>query len=273
MKHVHDAGEAIARFVVGAHGAMRKLMELSDKVAVVTGGSRGIGRAICVELARLGAKVVVNYAGNEAAAQETARLIVDAGGAEPLLKAFDVSDAAAVDKAFDEVKAALGGVHILVNNAGVSKDGLLLRFKDDDWNKTLQTNLFGSFACARAASKLMTKQRWGRIINISSVVGESGNAGQVAYASAKAGLIGMTKTLAQELASRTITVNAVTPGYIETDMTAGLSDDVKKGMLDEIPLKSAGTAADVAHAVAFLATDRARYITGHVLSVNGGMYM
>ncbi len=248
-------------------------MELKDKVAVVTGGSRGIGRAICIELARLGARVVVNFAGNEAAAQETARLIVEAGGSEPLIKGFDVSDAAAVDKAFDEIKATLGGVHILVNNAGISKDGLLLRFKDDDWNKTLQTNLFGSFACARAAAKLMTKQRWGRIINITSVVGEGGNAGQVAYASAKAGLVGLTKTLAQELASRTITVNAVSPGFIETDMTANLSDELKKMMLDQIPLKSVGTATDVANAVAFLATDKARYITGHVLSVNGGMYM
>jgi 3-oxoacyl-[acyl-carrier protein] reductase len=248
-------------------------MELKDKVAVVTGGSRGIGRGICVELGRLGAKVVINYAGNEAAAKETARLVVEAGGPEPVIMGFDVSDAAAVDTAFDEVKSRLGGCHILINNAGISKDGLLLRFKDDDWNKTLQTNLFGAFACARAASKLMTKQRWGRIINISSVVGESGNAGQVAYAAAKAGMIGMTKTLAQELASRTITVNAVTPGFIETDMTAALSDDQKKAILDEIPLKSMGHVDDVAHAVAFLATDKARYVTGHVLSVNGGMYM
>lgn len=248
-------------------------MELKDKIAVVTGGSRGIGRAICVELAKLGARVVINYAGNEAAAKETARLIVEAGGVEPEIMCFDVSDAAAVDKAFDEVKTRIGGCHILVNNAGISKDGLLLRFKDDDWNKTLQTNLFGAFACTRAASKLMTKQRWGRIINISSVVGESGNAGQVAYAAAKAGMIGMTKTLAQELASRSITVNAVTPGFIETDMTAALTDEQKKNIVEQIPLKAIGSAQDIANAVAFLATDRARYITGHVLSVNGGMYM
>jgi 3-oxoacyl-[acyl-carrier protein] reductase len=248
-------------------------MELKDKIAVVTGGSRGIGRSICVELAKLGARVVINYAGNEAAAKETARLIVEAGGVEPEIMCFDVSDAAAVDKAFDEVKNRIGGCHILVNNAGISKDGLLLRFKDDDWNKTLQTNLFGAFACTRAASKLMTKQRWGRIINISSVVGESGNAGQVAYAAAKAGMIGMTKTLAQELASRSITVNAVTPGFIETDMTAALTDEQKKNIVEQIPLKAIGTAQDIANAVAFLATDRARYITGHVLSVNGGMYM
>jgi 3-oxoacyl-[acyl-carrier protein] reductase len=248
-------------------------MELKDKIAVVTGGSRGIGRSICVELAKLGARVVINYAGNEAAAKETARLIVEAGGVEPEIMCFDVSDAAAVDKAFDEVKTRIGGCHILVNNAGISKDGLLLRFKDDDWNKTLQTNLFGAFACTRAASKLMTKQRWGRIINISSVVGESGNAGQVAYAAAKAGMIGMTKTLAQELASRSITVNAVTPGFIETDMTAALTDEQKKNIVEQIPLKAIGSAQDIANAVAFLATDRARYITGHVLSVNGGMYM
>ncbi len=247
-------------------------MELTDKVAVVTGASRGIGRAIATELARLGATIVVNYAGNEAAANETKALVEGVGG-KAVVMGFDVSDAAAVDKAFDDVKSQLGGCHILVNNAGISKDGLLLRFKDDDWNKTLQTNLFGAFACARAASKLMTKQRWGRIINISSVVGESGNAGQVAYAAAKAGMIGMTKTLAQELASRSITVNAVTPGFIETDMTGTLSDEQKKNILEEIPLKSIGNAQDVANAVAFLATDRARYVTGHVLSVNGGMYM
>jgi 3-oxoacyl-[acyl-carrier protein] reductase len=150
---------------------------------------------------------------------------------------------------------------------------LLLRFKDDDWAQTLATNLTGAFHCARAGAKLMTKQRWGRIINISSVVGESGNAGQVAYASAKAGLIGMTKTLAQELASRTITVNAVTPGFIDTDMTAALNETQRAAILEQIPLGSMGTGDDVAHAVAFLASDKARYVTGHVLAVNGGMYM
>ncbi len=246
-------------------------MDLKDKVAVVTGGSRGIGRAICIELGRLGAKVVVNYAGNVAAAQETARLVRETGAPEPVIMGFDVRDAAAVDRAFDEVKKL--GLHVLVNNAGISKDGLLLRFKDEDWHQTLATNLFGAFACSRAGAKLMTKQRWGRIINISSVVGESGNAGQVAYAAAKAGMIGMTKTLAKELASRSITVNAVTPGFVETDMTAGLNDAQRKMILEEVPLGVAGSGADVANAVGFLATDRARYITGHVLSVNGGMYI
>lgn len=246
---------------------------LTDKTALVTGGSRGIGRAICVELAREGARVVVNYAGNESAAQETARLVREAGGPEPVLMKFDVANKDEVDRAFDEIKQKLGGLHILVNNAGISKDGLLLRFKDEDWAVTLATNLTGAFHCARAGAKLMTKQRWGRIINISSVVGESGNAGQVAYAAAKSGLIGLTKTLAQELASRSITVNAVTPGFIDTDMTAALNEEQRKKILEQIPLDSMGTAADVAHAVAFLATDKARYITGHVLAVNGGMYM
>jgi 3-oxoacyl-[acyl-carrier protein] reductase len=244
---------------------------LAGKVALVTGGSRGIGRAISQKLAKKGAKVYVNYAGNEAAANETVKLVSDAGGQAVAIK-FDVANKDAVDAAFDQVKAE-GGLHILVNNAGISKDGLLLRFKDDDWAQTIATNLTGAFQCARAGAKLMTKQRWGRIINISSVVGESGNAGQVAYASAKAGMIGLTKTLAQELASRSITVNAVTPGFIDTDMTAALNEEQRKAILAQIPLDSMGTADDVAHAVAFLATDKARYITGHVLAVNGGMYM
>jgi 3-oxoacyl-[acyl-carrier protein] reductase len=251
--------------------------ELTDKIALVTGASRGIGRAIAIELAKLGAKVVVNYAGNDAAAQETVRLVNEAvkaaGGPEPVVMKFDVTDRTAVDAAFDDVKTKLGGLHILVNNAGISKDGLLLRFKDDDWSQTLATNLTGAFQCARAGAKLMTKQRWGRIINIGSVVGESGNAGQVAYAAAKAGMIGLTKTLAQELASRSITVNCVTPGFIATDMTAALTDDQRAKIKEQIPLGDVGKPEDVAHAVAFLATDRARYITGHVLSVNGGMYL
>lgn len=247
--------------------------ELKEKVALVTGGSRGIGRAVAIHLGRMGARVVINYAGNEAAAQEAAKLVEEAGGPSPILKRFDVGDAEAVTAALGEIKEEAGGLHVLVNNAGVSRDGLLLRFKDADWEETLRTNLSGAFYCARAAAKLMTRQRWGRIINMSSVVGESGNAGQVAYASAKAGLIGMTKTLAQELASRSITVNAVTPGYIETDMTSALTDEQRAKMLEMIPLKSAGTPDDVAACCAFLASEGARYVTGHVLSVNGGMYM
>ncbi len=246
---------------------------LTDKVALVTGGSRGIGRAVCLDLAKHGAKVVINYAGNEAAAAETAQLIEAQGGPSPVVMRFDVSDSAAVDEAIKKIKDDLGGLHILVNNAGISRDMLLLRFKDKDWDDTLATNLSGSFYCARAAAKLMTRQREGRIINISSVVGEAGNAGQVAYAAAKAGMIGLTKTLAQELASRHVTVNAVAPGFIATDMTAALTDDQKAKILDFIPLKEIGTPEDVAAAVTFLASDGARYVTGHVLSVNGGMYM
>jgi 3-oxoacyl-[acyl-carrier protein] reductase len=242
--------------------------ELEGKIAVVTGASRGIGRAIAIQLAKEGAKVVVNYVGNEAAANETASKCPGS-----VVMKFDVAKRDEVDAAFDKIKAKLGALHIVVNNAGISKDGLLLRFKDDDWAQTLATNLTGAFHCARAGAKMMTKQRWGRIINISSVVGEAGNAGQVAYSAAKAGLIGMTKTLAQELASRTITVNAVTPGFIETDMTGSLTEEQRKNILEEIPLGSIGTADDVAHAVAYLASDRARYVTGHVLAVNGGMYM
>jgi 3-oxoacyl-[acyl-carrier protein] reductase len=245
---------------------------LTGKNALVTGASRGIGRSIAVELAREGAKVIINYAGNEAAAQETAKLCRELG-VEPVVMQFDVANKDQVDAAFDKIKSEHGGLHVLVNNAGISKDGLLLRFKDDDWAQTLATNLTGAFHCARAGAKLMTKQRWGRIINISSVVGESGNAGQVAYASAKAGLIGLTKTLAQELASRSITVNAVTPGFIETDMTGALTEEQRTKIKEQIPLGDVGKPDDVAHAVVFLATDRARYITGHVLAVNGGMYM
>ena len=247
--------------------------DLADKNVLVTGGSRGIGRAIAVTLAKEGAKVAINYAGNEEAAAETRAQILVAGGPEPVLMPFSVADPAAVDEAFARIKTELGGLHVLVNNAGISRDGLLLRFKNADWQSTLDTNLSGSFYCARAAAKLMTRQRWGRIINISSVVGESGNAGQVAYSAAKAGLLGLTKTLAQELASRSITVNAITPGFIETDMTAALPEAAKEAMLEHIPLKDVGKPDDVANAVAFLASDKARYITGHVLSVNGGMYM
>lgn len=247
--------------------------KLANKVALVTGGSRGIGRAIALALAKEGAHVVVNYAGNQAAAEETAQLITDVGGIKPMLLQFDVAQSSQVDEGFAKIKEQLGTVHILVNNAGISKDGLLLRYKDDDWMQTINTNLSGTFYCARAAAKLMIKNRWGRIVNLSSVVGETGNAGQVSYSAAKAGVLGMTKTLARELASRAITVNAITPGYIETDMNSYFSDEIKKKMLEEIPLGYAGQADDIAAAVAFLVSEDARYITGHTLAVNGGMHM
>ncbi|MEW5854017.1 MAG: 3-oxoacyl-[acyl-carrier-protein] reductase [Myxococcota bacterium] len=249
-------------------------MLLKDKVALVTGASRGIGRAIAVELARQGAKVVVNYQGNEAAAQETVKLCAAAGGPEPMIKRFDVSNSAEVTAAVKEIAEACGGkIDILVNNAGIARDMLLLRFKDEDWDATIKTNLSGAFYCCRAVAKYMTKARWGRIINVSSIVGQTGNAGQVAYAATKAGILGITTTLARELASRNVTVNAVAPGFIETDMTAALPEHLKQAAQATIPLGELGKPEDVAPAVAFLCSDGARYITGQCLAVNGGLYM
>jgi 3-oxoacyl-[acyl-carrier protein] reductase len=246
---------------------------LSHKVALVTGASRGIGRSIAVRLAQSGARVVINYASNEEQALQTAQLIKDVGGPEPLLKAFDVSNSAAVTEAIAQIESDFGSIDVLVNNAGIVKDGLLLRYRDEDWHRVLDTNLGGAFYCARVCARQMMKKRWGRIINISSIVGECGNAGQVAYVSAKAGLIGMTKSLAKELASRNITVNAVTPGYVDTEMTAALKPEQREALEREIPLGFVGAPSDIAHSVAFLASDEARYITGHVLAVNGGMYI
>jgi 3-oxoacyl-[acyl-carrier protein] reductase len=246
---------------------------LSDKIALVTGASRGIGRAIALRLAQGGARVIVNYASNEEAAVETAKLIKDHTGAQALIKEFDVSRSEAVDQALSTIENEMGPVDILVNNAGIVKDGLLVRYKDEDWHRVLDTNLAGAFYCARRCARAMMKKHHGRIINISSVVGECGNAGQVAYVAAKSGMIGLTKALARELASRQITVNAVTPGYIETQMTDGLPPAAKEALIESIPLGYVGEGTDVAHAVAFLASDEARYITGHVLAVNGGMYI
>lgn len=248
------------------------MQDFANKVALVTGGSRGIGRAIALELGRRGAQVVLSFAGNEAAAAETVKAIADAGGKAKAVR-FDVADSEACSKAVDEVVKEFGGLHVLVNNAGVAIDGLLMRFKDEDWDKTLDTNLKGAFALMRAASRPMMKQRGGAIVNVSSIVGEMGNAGQAAYAASKAGLIGLTKSIARELASRNIRVNAVTPGFITTDMTAALSAELKEKMAAQIPLSRIGNAEEVASAVAFLASDSASYITGEVLKVNGGMYM
>jgi 3-oxoacyl-[acyl-carrier protein] reductase len=248
------------------------MQDFANKVALVTGGSRGIGRAIALELGRRGAQVVLSFAGNEAAAAETVKAIADAGGKAKAVR-FDVADSEACSKAVDEVVKEFGGLHVLVNNAGVAIDGLLMRFKDEDWDKTLDTNLKGAFALMRAASRPMMKQRGGAIVNVSSIVGEMGNAGQAAYAASKAGLIGLTKSIARELASRNIRVNAVTPGFITTDMTAALSAELKEKMAAQIPLSRIGNAEEVASAVAFLASESASYITGEVLKVNGGMYM
>ncbi|MCA3013504.1 MAG: 3-oxoacyl-[acyl-carrier-protein] reductase [Myxococcaceae bacterium] len=248
------------------------MKDFENKVVVVTGGSRGIGRAIAMEFGRRGATVVIGYAGNEAAAAETLSLL-GAVGATAQARRFDVSDPAACSAFVDEVVKAHGRVDVLVNNAGVAIDGLLMRFKDEDWDKTIDTNLKGAFALMRAVSRPMMKQRGGAIVNVSSIVGEMGNGGQSAYAASKAGLIGLTKAVAKELASRNVRVNAVTPGFITTDMTAALTDELKQKMADAIPLGRIGNPDEVARAVAFLASDAASYITGETLKVNGGMYM
>lgn len=248
------------------------MADFANKIVLVTGGSRGIGRAITVEFAKRGATVVLSYAGNEAAANETVKLVTDAGGKAKAIR-FDVADSEACTKAIDDMVKEFGRLDVLVNNAGVAIDGLIMRFKDEDWDKTLDTNLKGAFCLIRAVSRPMMKQRGGAIVNLSSVVGEMGNGGQAAYAASKAGLIGLTKSVAKELSSRNIRVNCVTPGFITTDMTAGLSPELKEKMTAAIPLARIGNAEEVAAAVAFLASDAASYITGEVLKVNGGMYM
>ncbi len=247
-------------------------MNLEGKVAIVTGGSRGIGRAISLRLAAMGALVYINFVSRPDAAEETKALIEQAGGKVRIM-AFDVADAEQIQAAFKKIVDEAGRLDILINNAGITRDGLVARMKESDWDSVLDTNLKGAFFCAKAASKTMMKQRWGRIVNISSVIGFAGNAGQVNYAAAKAGLIGMTKAMARELASRNITVNSVAPGYIITDMTDALAEDVQAQMKKEIPLGSLGTPEDVAGAVAFLVGEDGRYLTGQTLHVNGGMYM
>jgi 3-oxoacyl-[acyl-carrier protein] reductase len=246
--------------------------DFSGRVALVTGGSRGIGRAIAMELGRRGARVVFSYAGNEAAAAQTQVSLTEAGVVSRSVR-FDVADTGACTAAVEEIFKTEGRLDVLVNNAGVAIDGLVMRFKDEDWDRTLDTNLRGAFALIRAASRPMMKQRSGSIVNVSSIVGEMGNAGQAAYSASKAGLIGLTRSLARELASRSIRVNAVTPGFITTDMTQGLDDALKARLAESIPLARIGSPEEVAAAVAFLASDAASYITGEVLKVNGGMYM
>jgi 3-oxoacyl-[acyl-carrier protein] reductase len=248
------------------------VFQLADKVALVTGGSRGIGRAVCVALARAGAKVVVNYSGNEEAAAETLRLVREAGSDGELAR-FDVADEQAVDQAISDIAKRYGRFDILVNNAGIALDQILLRVKPEELERTMAVNLGGTLWCCKAAIRVMMRKRYGRIVNLSSVVGETGNPGQAVYSASKAAIIGLTKTLAREYASRGVTVNAVAPGFIETDMTAGLPEAVKQAAVAQTPLGRMGTAEDVAAAVLYLASDEAGYVTGQVIRVNGGMHV
>lgn len=247
-------------------------MHVDNKVALITGASRGIGRATALELAKAGAKIVINYAGNAAAAQEVLKAIQDLGGQAIAVQA-NIAVAAEVDELIEKTVAAFGSIDILVNNAGITRDTLLMRMKEADWDAVLDTNLKGVFLCTKAVAKLMMKQRSGKIINMTSVVGLTGNAGQANYAAAKAGVVGFTKSMAKELGSRGITVNAVAPGFIATDMTEVLPDSVKEQMTRTIPLGRPGTPSDVAKAVLFLCSDAAAYITGQTLNVDGGMVM
>lgn len=247
-------------------------MHLTGKTAIVTGGSRGIGRAVSVALAKVGANVAIIYAGNTAAAEETKKLVEECGAKAELFQC-DVADEASVASMVKTVKKDFGSIDILINNAGITRDGLLMIMKEEDWNAVLQTNLTGVYHCTKAVSRIMMKQKAGAIVNLTSVVGETGNAGQANYAAAKAGVIGFTKAVAKELASRHIRCNAVAPGYVETDMTAFLTEEGKDAMLKTIPLGRPASADDVAQAVLFLASDEASYITGQVLNVDGGMVM
>ena len=245
-------------------------MSMEGNVALVTGGSRGIGRAVCVELARRGAAVAVNYAGNSAAAEETVRLCRELGVEAEAFQA-DVASPAACDALAAAVKERFGRLDILVNNAGISRDGLLMTAREEDFTRTLDTNLKGAYFCTRAAAKIMLRQKYGRIVCLSSIVGLRGNPGQTAYAASKAGVLGLVKAAAKELAGRDITVNAVAPGYIETDMTAALPEKAREAMLSTIPKGRPGAPEEVARAVAFFAERESGYITGQVLCVDGGM--
>lgn len=244
---------------------------MKGQVAVVTGASRGIGQAIALKLAAEGIFVVAT-ATSDSGADATVAAIVAEGGAALAVK-LDVTNSSEVEAFFKKVISEQGRLDILVNNAGITKDGLMMRMKDSDWDSVLDTNLKGSFYCMREVSKIMTKARYGRVVNISSVVGEMGNPGQANYCASKAGLFGLTKSAARELAKRNITVNAVAPGFIETDMTAALPEKGRATLLQNIPMERLGSVDDVAHAVRFLVSPQAGYITGQILSINGGMYM
>ncbi|OPY59403.1 MAG: 3-oxoacyl-(acyl-carrier-protein) reductase FabG [Pelotomaculum sp. PtaU1.Bin035] len=245
-------------------------MVLNGRVAIVTGASRGIGRAIAISLAQKGAAVLVNYAGRADAAAEVAEVIRGAGG-RVLVYQADVADPKGAEAMVKAAQAEFGKVDILVNNAGITRDNLIFRMKDEDWDAVLGASLKGAFNCIKVAARGMFKNHYGRIINISSVAGLTGNSGQANYSAAKAGLIGLTKAMAKELGSRNITVNAIAPGFIDTEMTAGLPEGVKENMLTQVPLKRFGRPEEVAELAAYLASDVAGYITGQTITIDGGM--
>ncbi len=247
-------------------------MELTGKTAVVTGGSRGIGKAVALKLAELGANIVVNYTKNPEKAQEVIKTIEGMGLKAMAIKA-DVSNSAEVDELFRRVEENFSTIDILVNNAGITRDTLLVKMKEEDWDNVISINLKGTFNCTKAVIKKMMKQRSGKIVNIASVIGVTGNAGQSNYGASKAGIIGFTKSIAKEVGSRGINVNAVAPGFIETDMTDILSEEIKDNLLTNIPLKQLGKPEDVANTVAFLCREDSKYITGQVINVDGGMVM
>ena len=242
------------------------------RTVLITGGSRGIGRAVCRAFARADCRIFFNYSSASPAAAETEKLVADAGGSATGIR-VNVAAENEVAEFVGRALAETGRIDVLVNNAGITRDGLIVRMKETDWDDVLNINLKGTFNCIKAVTKTMMKQRSGRIINVSSVVGVSGNPGQANYVASKAGIIGLTKAVAKELASRGITANVVAPGYVDTDMTTSLSDKAKEMMVSQIPLGRVGSPEDIAAAVVFLASDQAAYITGQVLHVNGGMYM
>lgn len=248
------------------------MFDLTGKVALVTGGSRGIGRATAMMLAKQGAYVVVNYVRGEEEARRVVREIEESGGKAEAL-AFDVANMQATEEAIVALAKRLGRLDILVANAGIAIDGLVVRVKEEEIDRVLSVNVKGAIACARGALKTMMRARTGRIVFLSSIVGEMGNGGQAVYSASKAAIIGLTKTLAREYASRNVTVNVVTPGFIDTDMTSAMTEDARKGMLSTIPLGRTGKPEDIASAILFLCSDEASYITGETLRVNGGMYM